>query len=359
MTQPLSFIAGSRALRIIRDEGLTPDRVSVMAGAAGGPKWLILGGIDRSLAVIFKHRKKPLYLLGSSIGTWRFAALAQSNPAAAIDAFETAYLNQSYSSAPTAEEVSAVSQVILDAYFPEKKKLEVLQHPYYRLNILAVRARHILAVESRAAIAAGMALATLTNLLSRRSMGLHFERTLFCDGRDVPPFYNMGGFPILHAYLAEDNIKQAVMASGSIPLVMKGVTDIPGVPVGTYRDGGMIDYHIDIPFDSDPDHIVLYPHYTDSIIPGWLDKHLPWRRAHKKNMENVLIVCPSKDFIGALPYGKIPDRNDFMKFRGKDSERLDYWRRDVQGAKNLGEEFYEAVASKKISSMVVEYQAKE
>ncbi len=353
MTQPLSFIAGSKAIRIIRDEGLKPDRVSVMAGAAGGPKWLILGGIDRFLAEFFNHRKKPLYLLGSSIGTWRFAALAQNNPAAAIDAFEKAYLNQSYSDAPTTEEVTAVSREILDAYLPEKKKAEILRHPYYRLNILSVRSRHILAIESRAAIAAGMALATLTNLASRRSMGLHFERTLFSDGRDRPPFHTMEGFPIHHVPLVVENLKEAVMASGSIPMVMMGVTDIPGTPAGTYRDGGMIDYHIDIPFDPDPDHIVLYPHYTDSIIPGWLDKHLPWRRAHKKNMENVLIVCPSREFVDGLPYGKIPDRNDFIKFKGRDPERLEYWRKAVQGAKLIGEEFREAVATNKISSMVV------
>jgi hypothetical protein len=355
MTQPLSFIAGPGALRIIRDEGLNPDRVSVMAGAAGGPKWLILGGIDRCLSDFFKHRTKPLYLLGSSIGTWRFAALAQSNPAAAIDVFEKAYLNQSYSAAPTTGEVTAVSQEILDAYLPDKSRSGILQHPYFRLNILSVRSRHILAKESRAVIAAGMALATLTNLASRKSMGLHFERTLFSDGRDDPPFYNMDGFPIHHVTLSEENLKQAVMASGSIPMVMKGVKDIPGAPSGTYRDGGMIDYHIDIPFDPDPDHIVLYPHYTDSIIPGWLDKHLSWRRISKRNMNNVLIVCPSKDFIAGLPFGKIPDRTDFMKFKGRDSERLDYWRTAVKGGALLGEKLYEALASKKISSMTVEY----
>jgi len=355
MSQPLSFIAGSRALRIIRDEGLNPDRISVVAGAAGGPKWLILGGIDRCMGEFFKHRKKPLYLLGSSIGTWRFAALAQNNSAAAIDAFEKAYLNQSYSAAPTTGEVTSVSRDILDAYLPDIRKSEILRHPYYRLNILSVRSRHILALESRAAIAAGMALATITNLVSRKSMGLHFERILFSDGRDRPPFHNLKGFPIHHVPLGEENLKQAVMASGSIPMVMKGVNDIPGTPAGTYRDGGMIDYHIDISFDPDPDHIVLYPHYTDSIIPGWLDKHLPWRRAHKKNMDNVLMVCPSKEFIAALPHGKIPDRNDFMKFKGRDQERLEYWRKAVQGAKLLGEEFQEAVAAKKISSMTVEY----
>lgn len=356
MSKTLSFIAGPRALQIIRDEGLKPDRVSVMAGAAGGPKWLILGGMDRYIAgEFFKNRKKPLHLLGSSIGTWRFAAMAQKKPVEAIDAFERAYLKQSYSRVPTTGEVTGESLSILEAYLPDSRRSQVLNHPYYRLSILAVKSRHILAVESRPAIAAGMAAATLTNMVSRRSMGLHFARTLFYDGRDLAPFHGMKGFPIHRVELTDENLKPAILASGSIPMVMKGVSGIPGAPAGTYRDGGMIDYHPDIPFDPDPDHIVLYPHYTDSIIPGWLDKRVPWHRAHRKNLDNALIVCPSKSFIAGLPFGKIPDRNDFMKFKGRDGERLDYWRTAIEGGKILGEELREAVASGRIRSMVSEY----
>jgi hypothetical protein len=356
MSNSLSFIAGSRALEIIRDEGLQADRVSVIAGAAGGPKWLILGGMDRCLSgEFFKKRKKPLHLIGSSIGSWRFAAFAQKKPVEAIDAFETAYMKQSYSHVPTTGEVTEESRKILDAYLPDKKTSEILNHPYYHLSILAVKSKHILSIESRPAIAAGMSMATITNAISRKSMGLYFERTLFYDRRDVPPFHGMKGFPINHVILTEENLKPAIMASGSIPMVMRGVSGIPGAPDGVYRDGGMIDYHLDIQFDPDPEHIVLYPHYTDTIIPGWLDKHLPWRTAHTLNMSNVLIVCPSKSFIAGLPYGKIPDRNDFMKFKGKDNERLDYWRTAVEGSNFLGEQLHEAVASGKIRSLVSEY----
>jgi len=356
MSAMLSFMAGPRALEIIRNEGLKPDRVSVMAGAAGGPKWLVLGGMDRYLAgEFFKNRKKPLHLLGSSIGTWRFAAIAQKNPVAAIDAFEKAYMKQSYSPVPTADEVTGESLKILDAYLPDSRKSQILDHPYYRLCILAVKSRHLLAIESRPAIAAGMVAATITNMVSRRSMGLHFERALFYDPRDIAPFHGMMGFPIHRVQLTGANLKAAILASGSIPMVMKGVSGIPGAPDGVYRDGGMIDSHPDIAFDADADHIVLYPHYTDSIIPGWLDKHVPWHHAHRKNMDNVLIVCPSKEFIAGLPYGKIPDRNDFMKFKGRDSERLVYWNKAIKGGNILGEELHEAVASGRIRSMVSAY----
>lgn len=355
MTDSLTFLAGPQALGMIRDEGLRANRISVIAGAAGGPKWLILGGLDRALADgFFSKRKKPLHLLGSSIGSWRFAAFAQKNPIKAINAFEESYLKQSYSRVPTTDEVSGESWKILDAYLPDTGRSGILNHPYLRLNMLAVRSKHLLSSESRAALAAGMTMATITNLVSRRSLAFHFGRTLFYDSRDIPPFSIMDGFPLVRVPLTDDNLKPAVMASGSIPMVMAGVSRIPGAPAGTYRDGGMIDYHLDIPFDPDPDHIVLYPHYTNTIIPGWLDKHLSWRKATRRNMSNVLIVCPSKSLISELPFGKIPDRNDFMKFKGRDDERLAYWRAAIQKGAVMGDEFKEIVASGKIKRLVRE-----
>jgi hypothetical protein len=356
MSDIISFKAGPNAMRIIREEGLNPDKISVMAGAAGGPKWLVLGGLDRVLfGSIFKKRKRPLFMIGSSIGSWRFAALSQKNQLEALDSFEKAYLDQFYSRVPTTDEVTEVSRRILDAYLEDEAVTEVLSHPYVRLSILSVRSKHIFNADSRGVLAAGMALASMCNIFSRHSMGFFFERSLFYDQRDIPPFYDLKGFPIHRVPLSPDNLKPAIMASGSIPLVMNGVTDIPGAPQGVYRDGGMLDYHLDIPFDSNPDNIVLYPHYTDTIIPGWLDKHLPWRRAHMKNMHNVLIVSPSKSFVVDLPYGKIPDRNDFMRFKGRDAERLDYWNKAIEAGKILSEEFYDAVTSGRIRNMVVEY----
>lgn len=71
------------------------------------------------------------------------------------------------------------------------------------------------------------------------------------------------------------NLKPALQASGSIPYLMNGVQQIPGAPKGVYRDGGPVDYHLDVPFGLDGSGIVLYPHFSQRIIPGWFDKHLP------------------------------------------------------------------------------------
>jgi hypothetical protein len=356
MITPLSFIAGNRALQIIRNEGLHPDRIRVVTGAAGGPKWLILGGLDRVIfGSFFKKRTKPLFLLGSSIGSWRFSAVSRRDPIAALDRFEAAYLDQHYSRMPTTDEVSEASLKILDDYIDEDGIDEILSHPYIRLGILAVRSRNLFRFTNRPTLAAGMAAATIANLITRSAMGLFFDRTLFYDPREKPPGFDLDGFNTCRVPLSKTNIKKAIMASGSIPLVMNGVSGISGTPEGVYRDGGMIDYQIAIVSDPDPSRIVLHPHYSDTVIPGWLDKHIPWRRARPETMSNVLIVCPSREFIASLPYKKIPDRNDFMKFHGRDSERLAYWKNVIKCGRVLADAFMEAVESGSIRSVVREY----
>lgn len=359
MFDNITVLAGKNALEILRDEGLDPDRVRVMAGAAGGPKWLILGGLDRVIFnTFFKKRKKPLFMLGSSIGAWRFTALSRKNPSAAMDIFEREYLNQFYSPRPPAAEVSSVSRRILDRYLPDSKAVESLSHPFVRLNVMAVRSRLFLTREQRGLIAAGMTAAGLLNIFSRKNMRFFFERALFYDPRDVPPFIDMEGFPVQRIPLTAANLKEAVMASGSIPLIMEGVRNIPGARDGVYRDGGMIDYQFDTLFDPDPENIVLYPHYTDSVTPGWLDKQLPWRRTGGEAMHNVVLVSPSRKLISGLPLGKIPDRNDFMNFRGRDEERLAYWKTAIDKGKIVGDEFMEAVISKNLRHIAMPYSKK-
>ena len=107
----------------------------------------------------------------------------------------------------------------------------------------------------------------------------------------------------------------AMIASGSIPFVLDAVDHIAAAREGLYWDGGITDYHFDLPFN-DLQGLVLYPHFQGAVIPGWFDKKLAWRRAHKENYDNVVLLCPSAEFVAGLPGGKLSDRTDF--------ERLDY-----------------------------------
>jgi hypothetical protein len=221
-----------------------------------------------------------------------------------------------------------------------------------RLNIMAVRCRGALAQERPAILGLGLASTALTNAVSRKGLRLFFERTLLHDPRDRAPFFGMDGFPIHRVPLSAGNLRPALLASGSIPLVMAGVRNIPGAPEGMYRDGGLVDYHLDIPYSSDREGIVLYPHYAGKIIPGWFDKHIPWRKPGASNMDNVLMVCPSPAFLETLPLRKIPDRDDFKLFFKKDEERIAYWERVRAESVRLGDEFLHAVRSGRIRDKI-------
>ena len=124
-------------------------------------------------------------------------------------------------------------------------------------------------------------------------------------------------------------------------MVMQGVMDIPGVGPGTFRDGGLLDYHLDLPYSGSD--IVLYPHFTEKIIPGWFDKALPWRRGDLNRLQDVLLLAPSREYLSTLPFGKLPDRSDFKRFMGKDAERQRYWRTAMENSQRLGDEFVELV----------------
>lgn len=352
MTENLTFFAGKRALSIIKNEGLQPDRISGVIGAAGGPKWLVLNHLDRALfSQWFAPRNHPLFLIGSSIGSWRFAAVSTNNPISVIKNFQSAYIQQSFKSKPTSTQVSHTSAAVLNAYLGNKEVHEVLHHPYIRLNIMAVHSKWPVTSDKKALLSAGLASSFIANILSRKLLRVFFKRTVFYDSRHAPPLTDVNPFPVQKVPLTESNLKQSLLASGSIPLVMSGVRNIPGAFPGTYRDGGLLDYHPDVSLSTD-DHIVLFPHYMDRIIPGWMDKGLHWRKPSRTNMENVVFVAPSKSFIESLPYKKIPDRNDFYLFKGKQNERISYWNAVVEQSKKLGDEFLDTVQTGRIRDRI-------
>ena len=122
--------------------------------------------------------------------------------------------------------------------------------------------------------------------------------------------------------------------------MLEGVADIPLAPRGMYWDGGIIDYHLHLPYHRSKG-LVLYPHFIDRIVPGWLDKGMPWRHARGEWLDNVILVSPSPEYVQALPHGKLPDRRDFARFAGDDAARMKYWRAAIAESTRLGDEFLE------------------
>ena len=336
MRRNLVFKAGPGAYDMIRGHGFSEEIIGTILGASGGAKWLVLSQLDRVLLRrVLPKIPGSVHVLGSSIGAWRFACFAQKDPIAAIERFEAAYLEQTYTERPDAAEISARTAEILDTILGSSGASDMLAHPSIRTSIMTVRARHLVASESRAVLGAGLMLAMSANLVHRRALGAFFDRGLFYDAREVPPFFGMDDFPIHRVPLAASNVRDAIIASGAIPMVLQGVRDIPGAPRGMYRDGGVIDYHLDIQA-APAGRIALFPHFFEWLKPGWFDRQLSWRRHRPSSIDRVVLVCPSPDFIARLPDSKVPDRTDFERM--PEFRRVRIWREVVNACIELAEE---------------------
>ena len=347
-TRNLVFKAGPAAFDSIRRHGFSAERIGTLAGASGGAKWLVLSHLDRVLiGNVLPNFEVPLHLVATSIGAWRFACYAQPDPLAAIQRFEDAYIDQSYSDKPDIHEITAKSREILNAAIGESGVTNILHHPVLRTHIMTVRARNIAASENRLLLAASLFVAASMNAISRSTLGLFYERALFFDARDLPPFFDVTGFPLQRIRIGPDNLEDAIVATGSIPLVLSGVRDIARAAPGVYRDGGVIDYHLDIPH-SDSDKLALFPHFFDHIVPGWFDKKLTWRRPNPAHVDRTILICPAEEFVAKLPNAKIPDRTDFVNHAP--AERIQIWRKVVAECEALGEELNDVLARNELES---------
>ena len=344
----LSFKAGSGALKSIRTHGFDISSIGTIAGASGGAKWLVLSQLDRAiLQNVVPRMQGPVHLIGSSIGSWRFACYAQQDPVAAIERFEKAYLEQTYSENPDIHEITAKSRKILALVFGKTGVREILDNPLFRTHVMTVRSRHVTASENRLVLAAGLLTAALLNAVSRKTLGWFFERALFHDKRDTPPFFDLTGFPLQQVELTADNLGDAVVATGAIPLVLSGVRDIAGAQTGVYRDGGVIDYHLDLPHSAH-ERMTLFPHFYDRIVPGWFDKKLKWRRPSAGNVDRTILISPSVEFVSRLPHAKIPDRSDFVNYTP--DERVKAWRACVAACRELADEFNEVLEKDQLAA---------
>jgi len=350
-TPALTVRAGHRALQRLRDRPLTPADVHVIPGAAGGPKALGISGLDKAIfGEWLPGAEQVRSLIGSSIGSWRFAAIASSdNPKAQLDKLVELYTGQRFDRKVSAEEVSRRSVLFLEELLGGRED-HVLGHPWYRLNVMVVRSRGMLAHDTRGRLALGLTNAISANAVSRRLLGRFMERGIMHDARLPPPLAELTDFPGFEAVLTRDNLLPALLASASIPMVMSGVRNIPGAPSGVYRDGGLLDYHLDLPYRQTG--IVLYPHFTDRVIPGWFDKTLPWRRGDEDNLQDVLLVAPSAEYLASLPDGKLPDRKDFETYLGNDAGRERSWRKAVAESERLGDEFMELVTTGRLREVL-------
>ncbi len=344
----LQIHAGASALNHLRERGLQPADVRVIPAAAGGPKGLILNGLDRFIfGEWLSSSTHGVHLLGASIGAWRMATACLDDPAASLAQMAEDYIHQDYEhapgKAPTPRHVSQVFGAKLHQRFAGRET-EVLGHQRYRLHVFTSRGRHVLQRQGRWRMPLGYAGAFLTNTVSRKAMGGWLERVVFSDAREPLPL-KLHDYRTQRVVLNATNLQPSILASCSIPFWLDAVHDIPGAPRGAYWDGGITDYHLHLDYGSLHDGVVLYPHFQKTVIPGWLDKALKHRHRATAHLDRVVLLSPRPEWIATLPNHKLPDRNDFKAYGDDLVGRIAAWSRGLAECQRLADEFAEAVAS--------------
>lgn len=338
MHSPLQIIAGPEARRRIGEHGFSLDLFDTFIGASGGPKWLTLFGLDRVISDALAIRRDPIQMIGSSIGAVRIACYAQRNPVAAFDRFVEAYLDipKRIDRDSLRDFVRQTVKAAIDGEAPT----EILANRTHPLHIVAARCEGVASNERMPQL--GMVPAGLLNFVGPEWMArAGVSRAIFVSDPESPiathkPYVGE------RIRLTAENLEPALHATGSIPGFTEGVADIPGAPPGVYRDGGIVDYHFN-PEWHHTDGLILYPHFVPMLVPGWFDQFFPRRHIDPADLDRLVLLTPSPEFIASLPYGKIPDRHDASRLDSADLRRA--WTAVTGETERLGEAFHEILSN--------------
>lgn len=370
LNSALQIHAGPLALQQIRQHGLRAQDIAVIPAAAGGPKGLILSHLDRWLfSSWLPSAPRSRSLIGASIGAWRMAAACQTDAVQGFASLAEHYCQQRYSARPSEQEVGTACERLL-ADCLDGQQAAICQHAHFHLHIVTARGKRFLrAPQKKWQIRLGFAAAALANLATRAGLAGHLQRVVVGDTRDDLFWlrdsvdnsieHAFDQFQTAFAPLAADNLAQALLASGTLPLIMPPLRNLRHAPPGTYWDGGLIDYHLALPYvrlwQQKPGELVLYPHFEARIVPGWFDKSLPWRRALRAGerhwLDNVILLSPSPAFIQGLPRRKLPDRQDFFHFGQQHNARIRDWQQAIGEGERLRDALAQFVANPDVTQI--------
>ncbi len=348
----LTIQAGTLAKQLIQKEGLQAHHVDMIPGAAGGPKGIGLMGLDQAIFGDFLQRaKQRRYLIGSSVGAWRFASLIAQGEKKGAEQLAELYINLPFHKGMKIADIEKISRDMLHGILGDQSE-KLVTHPDYHLAIIAAKAEHIFHSDQKLALYSSLLGIIGSNAISRNHLNKFMQRVI-SQPEHFPQFkIQDDAFTTHYVNFNTNNVADWLMASGSIPGVTPAVKNIADAPQGAYRDGGLIDYHIDLPFDSKG--IVLYPHFTDSITPGWFDKMFKSRKANPENQARTLLLSPSAEYLKSLPLGRLPDRKDFVMKGLSDSERKKLWRQSVAESQRMGDEFLELVEKQNFADVMMD-----
>jgi len=255
----IDIFAGKTAAKIINEQGFKPELFTSFLGASGGPKWFTLFGLDKYIfGEFFKHRTQPLNLIGSSAGAFRSACFAQNDPVKAIERLAKSYSQTRYSSnKPTPTEITTKARALLEDVFGDNGVTEIINNPVFKAHFIVAKSNGFIASEHKLIQLLGLSKSYMLNRINRKLLGSQYERFIFGAPNSNLSITDSYNFKTQNIVLSQTNLKDALLASGSIPLVMQGIKNIAGSPPGIYRDGGIIDYHFDLKINNPG--LILYP----------------------------------------------------------------------------------------------------
>ena len=303
------MLAGPRARAHLREHGLRATDVRAVAGAAGGPKGLVLNPLDR---FVFGHwllgQSHPVHLLGASIGAWRMACACRPDADAALAEMAEDYIEQRYEHkpgrAPAPSHVSAVFSDALQRRFGGRES-EVLSHPGRRLHVFTSRGKGLLAKEGRIRTPVGYFGAFAANLLHRKPWAFCSIASCFLI-RAMCCRWLLHEYPTHRVSLDAGNLAAAILASCSIPFWLDAVHDIAGALRGAYWDGGITDYHMHLAYASLGEGLRCCAALPAHPGAGLADKPLKRRHARARGSTTWCCWCRNRNGWPRCPAASCP-----------------------------------------------------
>lgn len=292
--------------------------------------------------------------MGSSVGAWQMMAGATSDPGHTMDRLMKAYSGKIYPPKPDEYEISAATGDVIHEMLGDESDY-ILHNELRPVHIVTARGKGWTSARSKSLRYAGFAATAFSNTLGRRFLNTTIQRTIFSTGLELPFDVHRDVLETRQDQLTAANIRQVALASGSIPFLMPGVRGLGGKDQ-IFWDGGITDYHFSLPY-RESDGIVLLPHFSSYVLAGWFDKKLLWmRKPRSTNMDHVLLICPSDEYVDTLPYKRLTDLKDFYRFKEDQTGRRDYWRAVAERSKELAQELHEVLHNEVIAERIELYK---
>ena len=352
----LDILAGPTAYRHICDNGLKPSDITRIMGASGASKWLTIAGLD--IAIFgdwLAGSRHEISLFGTSVGAFKLAAAAGADPTGKLSelaelyaAYDDSGLSGSMRDVITQSTRNMINKVLTPAVVAQ-----ILDNPRFRYHCGTVRPLGRFASESLTQQSVALMTAFARSPFGRKELRNICERVVFRDPRSSETAVKGDGYPTHVLDLTTQNLVDAVISSGSMPIYMHPVKHNVGANQENLYDGGMLDYHPVPDMFWQPDGgLTLYPHFYNSVKLKWFDKFYPWRHAGARELDRVILLCPSRTFVASLPDGRIPSRQDFRRYDKKPEVRARKWKEALERSHELGHDFLQAIKSGDVANRV-------